>query len=191
MGSWRTEFSPTCPGPEPCEVRAFFLPAPWPVRGPCAARHHGGRRPNPGRLGRPHPAPLNCATWPMHGPLHRPNRHTEMPPLRQLTAAPPRQSCRCGAHEHRHATGRGFDEVLPPQGRKTAAQQGRMGQTKVQRHLSQRVPQPDISRHRTTRTPLAAAFHRITGRRKQGLPPRQTAGDGVAPPTTALHLLSF
>ena len=48
------------------------------------------------------------------------------------------------AHHHRAAAGGGFDQVLPAQRRKAAAQQGHIAEPVVQRHFAQRVTEPDL-----------------------------------------------
>ena len=47
-------------------------------------------------------------------------------------------------HHHRAAAGGGLNQVLPAQWRKAAAQQSRVTQAVVQRHLAQRVAEPHV-----------------------------------------------
>ena len=79
------------------------------------------------------------------------------------------------AHQQRAAAGGGLDQVLPAQRLKAAAQQGQVGQAVIQRHLTERVTQPNTAqaacqRWRIRRRPgpaLAAPLQRKTLRLNQ------------------------
>ena len=75
---------------------------------------------------------------------------SSMPATRRAAPAASAPSAACGEvegvrpHHQRAAAGRGLDQVLPAQRREAAAEQGHVRQRVVQRHLAERVAQPDI-----------------------------------------------
>ena len=82
-----------------------------------------------------------------------------LPSCRRACAAPAScASCAASAevegvrpHDDRAAAGRRLDQVLPAQRREAAAEQGHIGHAVVQRHLAQRVADPDVGRRRAAR----------------------------------------